>query len=616
MPPFGRARYPLTVSHHQKSRPHPAVPRPLPILPVLALLLVPGLVFAAPAAAQETPETVSSDDLGERSEASFEFALAKLLVDEGDYRAAEKAFRRAVQLDPTAGYVRIEYAQFLSRLGRFGRTREERVEHLAEGVRQAEEAARLLPGNPDALQALADANLALSRQAPADPAPLAAGIAALEQLRETGSADVRSLLALGQIYQQRGEPGRAADIFQEVVTAAPGYEPVYGMLAETLLAADRLDEAIGALERVIAFDPTAEAARGVLAEILAERGEHERAVEVLRGAPEPLEDPVVRHRLAVELYILGELDEALALLDELAAEQPDDQSLHLLRGLVLSAQSKNTEALEALEPLLEDGVPGQSRLTAELLQADLLVASGRMDEALERLDRLVPEDVAAAPSAEAEIRGKRAELLARTGREDEAEALLDEVRGGPVPEVMAVVEGLQRAEAYALTVPVLEGLLDEEPESVTIHFFLGVARERSGDAEGAIRAFQDLLEIEPDFDAALNYLGYMWIERNQNLDEAIGLVERAVELDPDNGAYLDSLGWGYYQQGRYREARSELERAAELEEDATIFEHLGDVYRALGETEAARRAYRRALELEADDAATVVEKLDGLDIPR
>jgi tetratricopeptide (TPR) repeat protein len=102
----------------------------------------------------------------------------------------------------------------------------------------------------------------------------------------------------------------------------------------------------------------------------------------------------------------------------------------------------------------------------------------------------------------------------------------------------------------------------------------------------------------------------------ENLDEAVGLVRRAVELDPDNGAYLDSLGWGYYQQGRHAEARTELERAAELEEDATIFEHLGDVYRALGETEAARGAYRRALELEADDEATVVEKLDGLDTPR
>jgi tetratricopeptide (TPR) repeat protein len=286
-----------------------------------------------------------------------------------------------------------------------------------------------------------------------------------------------------------------------------------------------------------------------------------------------------------------------------------------LRGLVLSAQSKNTEALEALEPLLEDGVPAQNRVTAELLQADLLVASGRTDEALERLERLTPEDVATA-SAEADIRAKRAELLARSGRTDEARALLEEVRRGELDEVLGVVQGLHQVESFGATVGVLEELVAAEPDSVMVHFFLGVAQERTGDTEAAIATFQKLLEIEPEFDSALNYLGYLWIERGENLDEAVGLVRRAVELDPDNGAYLDSLGWGYYQQGRHAEARTELERAAELEEDATIFEHLGDVYRALGETEAARGAYRRALELEADDEATVVEKLDGLDTPR
>jgi hypothetical protein len=62
----------------------------------------------------------------------------------------------------------------------------------------------------------------------------------------------------------------------------------------------------------------------VLAELLAERGEHERAVEVLQGNPTPLEDPAARHRLAVELYILGRLDESLSILDSLAAEQPDE----------------------------------------------------------------------------------------------------------------------------------------------------------------------------------------------------------------------------------------------------------------------------------------------------
>ena len=33
---------------------------------------------------------------------------------------------------------------------------------------------------------------------------------------------------------------------------------------------------------------------------------------------------------------------------------------------------------------------------------------------------------------------------------------------------------------------------------------------------------------------------------------------------PKNGYFIDSLGWAYFQQGRFREAVAELERAAEL----------------------------------------------------
>ena len=41
----------------------------------------------------------------------------------------------------------------------------------------------------------------------------------------------------------------------------------------------------------------------------------------------------------------------------------------------------------------------------------------------------------------------------------------------------------------------------------------------------------------------MNYLGYMWADINQNLDEAAKLIIKANELDTDNAAYIDSLGW-------------------------------------------------------------------------
>lgn len=126
--------------------------------------------------------------------------------------------------------------------------------------------------------------------------------------------------------------------------------------------------------------------------------------------------------------------------------------------------------------------------------------------------------------------------------------------------------------------------------------------------------FRSLIEAEPDFAPALNYLGYMWAERGENLEAALDLVRRAVALDPDNGAYVDSLGWAYFQLGRLVEARSHLERASRLiPDDATILEHLGDAQVAAGDRAAGRESYRRAAALGGDNLRAVQKKLADLE---
>lgn len=629
---------------------------------------------------------------GTSAEAAYQFSVAKMLVDEGDYRGAESAFERALELDPEASYVRIEYAEFLARLGRFGRTHEGRLERLKEAVAQAERAQRALPGNVDALRAVATANLALGGEDPDDPEPMAAAVAAFEKLRTADPGDVRSLLSLGQIYLRRGEAAAAAEVFEKIVAETPGYRPVYRLLAESLMQSNQMDKAADALEEVLATEPDSEAARLALAGILSDRGDHKGAAEVLSEAPEPLESVDARTRLATELYLSGDLDGALRELDALTAKVPDSRYVTLLRGLVLSAQARNEEALDTLEPLLGEG-PGDADLAitvsqllvrqerepeavkmlgatlerlekegpkdeavqvrmalarlyasldrwsevetalapilgqaasgdegrethreAVLLDADALVELGKGDEALERLNAWQAKD------DDPTVLGKRTEVLARTDHVAEAVAVLDGLDPKQQDEAfLDVVQGLERAERYEESLAPLRRFLDAHPDStptsVQARFLLGTAQERADHRDDAVATFSALVAEKPDFHPALNYLGYMWIEKGENLEQAMDMVRRAVALDPDNGAYVDSLGWGYYQLGRYDEAAKTLERATRLVRDPTVYEHLGDTYAALGKTDEARRAYRRAMKLEADDPAAVERKLSELDHP-
>jgi len=149
----------------------------------------------------------------------------------------------------------------------------------------------------------------------------------------------------------------------------------------------------------------------------------------------------------------------------------------------------------------------------------------------------------------------------------------------------------------------------EREDSLRLIFALGAAFERNGQFHEAVNTFKDLIAREKDHAPALNYLGYMLADRGEDLLYALQLIQRAMELSPDNGAYLDSYAWVQYKLGNYDLALTELKKAAGLlDDDAVIYEHLGDVYKALGDLNEAERNYRRALELDPD-SIIIEEKL-------
>ena len=139
------------------------------------------------------------------------------------------------------------------------------------------------------------------------------------------------------------------------------------------------------------------------------------------------------------------------------------------------------------------------------------------------------------------------------------------------------------------------------------HFFyfqMGATYERNKDYARAAKIFKTVLTMKPDFPDALNYLGYMWAERGENLEEARAMIEKAVTAEPQNAAFLDSMGWVLYMMGKPHESIAWLLQAVELtdeemEEDPTLFEHLGDAYFATGDFRNARIQYQKAIKIEA-----------------
>lgn len=77
------------------------------------------------------------------------------------------------------------------------------------------------------------------------------------------------------------------------------------------------------------------------------------------------------------------------------------------------------------------------------------------------------------------------------------------------------------------------------------------------------------------------------------------MVTQALEMQPENASYLDTRGWVHYRLGEYKDAETYLLRSVGTGGgSATVLDHLGDVYRELGDREKARSYWNKALDLE------------------
>jgi tetratricopeptide (TPR) repeat protein len=150
----------------------------------------------------------------------------------------------------------------------------------------------------------------------------------------------------------------------------------------------------------------------------------------------------------------------------------------------------------------------------------------------------------------------------------------------------------EAAQAYDGPIARLSGQKDEW----YLLYYRAIARHMAGNWPEAEADLIKAHALQPDHPSLLNYLGYRWVERGENLVKARAMIEKAVAQRPDDGAIIDSLGWAFYQLKDYPRAVIELERAIELmSTDPTVNDHLGDAYWQVGRFREARFQWERAL---------------------
>jgi tetratricopeptide (TPR) repeat protein len=342
-------------------------------------------------------------------------------------------------------------------------------------------------------------------------------------------------------------------------------------------------KAIGLLNRAMKLGPVTPLLRLKLADGFNLLGESAKAaelyLEVLKHPPDlPLVEERVRANLA-DIYLRGsEHKQAIEQLQAILQDDPTNPQAHYYLGRLLLEDKKPADAADHLSKAI--------LLSPDLESAYYFLALAQLDlnkgsEALATLDK---------------ARQKFSQSFA-----------LEFYTGLAYSRQKAYDQALR----HLVAAEVIAKATDPSQLNEGFYFQLGATCERKGDLAQAEQYFEKCLKLAPDFAEALNYLGYMWAEHGINLPQARELIEKAVKAEPKNAAYLDSMAWVLFKLKQPKEALPYALKAVELSEepDATVYDHLGDIYAALKQQDQAREAWRKSVSLEPSEE--VRKKLDS-----
>jgi tetratricopeptide (TPR) repeat protein len=154
-----------------------------------------------------------------------------------------------------------------------------------------------------------------------------------------------------------------------------------------------------------------------------------------------------------------------------------------------------------------------------------------------------------------------------------------------------------------------------EPTSPTVNTAIGDVYLSKGDLKSAGKYFQTALAQNSRDPVAANNLAWVYAVQGENLDMALSLATQAKQTAPDMTAVSDTLAWIQYKKGNYRVSISLAEDAVKKEpEKADYRYHLGMALNGAGERSRAKTELQKALQLnlkgtDAQDAQKTLASL-------
>ena len=519
-----------------------------------------------------TPDQQLSKPLEKKADAQAAYMEGLLLEEDGDYESALAAYSKSLQLDPGGNpRLAVRIAHDYSKRG-----------DVANGIDILKDLALARPDEP-----LAYLNLAYFYLNQLKKPNLA-----LKYAQKAVVVDPKNFAAYQMLFEVYVALKQPADAETTLVKAQKleSNDPNFWLnLAELTIQLYASDQGTFPTQHVPAVDTLLKKAAGHAdndGNVYAKIGDDYVLIDqvssaipfYLRTLELNKDNADVRFKLAQSFLKNGQRDQAIHSLEEMVKNNPTKFEIYEFLARLYEEAGNKERALANYEQALLIA-PDQPELYLGVAQAEL---------SLKEYDRAIG-------------------------------TLEDARRRFPIPQITySLAIALSSAKRFSDALPIFEAALQEaearQEELLDGSFFFnyGATAEQAGLVDKAATLLKRSIELDPSKAAqAYNYLGFMWVDRNMNLDEAGLMIKKALDIEPENGAYLDSLGWFYYKKGDFSRALTELLHAADLinPPDPVVYEHIGDTYKSLGNTAQALAYWQKGLTLDPQNQS-LATKID------
>ncbi len=582
-----------------------------------AAALAAFLVVAVPVAAraqQPKPDRAA--------EAYQQFLLGHYLDERDDEAGAIAAYKRAMELDPTAADIPGELAALY--------LRENKVQ---EAMTAAEQALKVEPANREANRVLGVIYAALSESGRGGRSrgPVTGGSAtndenlakAIKHLELAmagviGEVDPNVRATLARAYVLGAEYDKAIPLLSSLVEEQPSWTDGPVLLAEAYAAAGRNDDAIAWLKEHAEEDPR-------LLPTLADFYERERqwkeAAETYGRAVElqRRDSPELKARYANALVFAGgrqNLERARDLLNELTTTRPAELSRTLY---LLSQTERRLGDFPAAEASARRIIAQNSKSPwGYYALAEALESRRAFDQVVKELAPVVAQNrpaAGAAPSGRGPDGPFDIGLLLphlgfayqELGQFDQAIATFEEARKlSPKDPAVAsyLADANIAAKKYPAAVDITRQALLDNPDDARLIRLQARALRFSGKTEQGIALLEESIKKHADDPSGYIALAQLYSEAERGA-QAVRVLQDAQALFPNDTTIGFELGATYDKQKKYADAEAAFKQVLNREPDnAPVLNYLGYMLAERGERLDESVTYvKKALEIEPDNGS-------------